>query len=343
MNKETGMRRFVLMICAALLLAPWSVSAATAKKRAKAAPVQEEASLEDLLGRDLAAAVEAAGEAYDAAEALLGRQRKRGRPTALIRGMGEVREDYAKALQRARDARVDADNSLLRDQVVVSLSQSIRACDLIVQGLRDDEEDQVQAGIELAGMAQGDLDSLVEGGSTAAGAGGPSQIGPSLGMNVGMNSQPGGFNMSTDLNVSVPVSKAQDVGLGGSMTVSSSESSSSSSGSLNFGGNVFSRYHFLEAFSGKPNWVPYVGVKTGLTWGTQWQGQGLNFSTTDSLGVEFAGQLGMLIFVDASSAVTLQLETGSTSTTSQSGSSSSSSTTTSSASTGLSLGLRRMF
>jgi hypothetical protein len=334
------MRRIVLMICAALLLALWSVLAATAKKRAKPAPVQEEATLEGLLGRDLAAAVEAAGEAYDAAEALLGRQRKRGRPTALIRGMGEVRADYAKALQRARNARVDEDNSLLRDQVVVSLSQSIRACDLIVQGLRDGDEDQVQAGIELAGMAQGDLDSLVEGGPTAAVAGGPSQIGPSLGLNVGMSSQTGGFNMSSDVSVSVPVSKAQDVGLGGSMTVNSSESASSSSGSLSFGGNIFSRYHFLGAFSGKPNWVPYVGAKTGLRWGTQWQGQGLSFSTTDSLGVEFAGQLGMLIFVDASSAVTLQLETGSTSTTSET---STSTSTSSSATTGLSLGLRRMF
>lgn len=337
------MRWFKLLLCALVLAWPLAASAATKKKSKIKEP--EEISLSELLGKDLAKAVEESFAAYDDAETALQRhsQRKRSSNNAVLRQLAEVRDAYEKALGRAREARVEAEDSLTRDQVVVSISQSIRALDLITKGLRDDDEDQVDAGVELAGLAQADLTSIAEGGGAAgpADSGSGPEIGPSMGFNVGLSAQSNSSNVNMDLNFSVPVSDAADIGLGGSMNFSSTDSGGSPSGNLNLGGNVFGRYHFLQAFAKNPNWVPYVGAKVGYNMGTSYQGTGLNFSTTDTLGAELSGQVGLLVFMDRKSAITLEAEFGSSS--SSSTPLSGPTSTSSSSSTGLTVGLRRMF
>lgn len=345
-TKENGMRLALSLFCALMLGLATPAEALTAKKKSKAKPAaQEEMTLAELLGKDLAAAVEGANQAYDDAEAALSRhgKRKRASNNTVLRELAEARASYAKALQRARDARTDDDNALLRDQVLVSITQSLRAIDLITQGLRDDDDDQVDAGVQLAGLAQADLDSLAEGGGAAGieSAGGAPALGPSIGMNFGMSSQDSSFNMAMDVNLSVPVNEAMDIGLGGSLNGTTSETATTSSGNLTLGGNLFSRYHFLGAFAGKPNLVPYVGAKLGMNMGSQWSGTGLNFNSSDSLGTELSAQLGMLVFIDAKSAITFELESGSSSSSSEDTAGKVSSS--SSSSVGLSLGLRRMF
>lgn len=339
------MRPIVLLCCAAWLIGG-GLSAAPLSRKKTPTPEPAEVSAEDILGKDLAAAVDAAGQAYGAIDAAMTQQskRKRGGANAALRELSSVRADYAKALQQARDAKVGKDDGLLRDQVVVSLTQSLRACDLITQGLRDDDEDEQRTGAKLAALAQGDLDDLAAGNDPAGGAGEPNggspALGPSLGMNIGMTSQSSNFNVNMDLNVSMPVSRAMDVGVGGTTSISTQGDFTDGSGNVGLGGNIFTRYHFLDAFPSRPNWVPYVGAKLGLNWGTQWQGRGINFTSTDSLGTEFAGDLGLLLFMDAKSAITVQTELGSTSTNNDNGTTTSNS---SSSSLALTVGFRRMF
>lgn len=125
-----------------LLLLMLPAAASAARKSEGRLDANEAAGVEERLGADLAAAIRAAGAAYDrAAEALEKAERlRRQNPTALLKTLQDVREDYARALAQARQAKDPGGDTLLRDQVVVSIVQSLRACDLIMQGLRDGKE-----------------------------------------------------------------------------------------------------------------------------------------------------------------------------------------------------------
>jgi hypothetical protein len=219
---------------------------------------------------------------------------------------------------------------------------------MVSQGLQEGDEDQIDAGLKLGGMARSDLEGLDEGGAEAAegggggGGGNEYKIGPAMGGNVSLAGQTGGANMSADLSLSLPISQAMDLGIGGSLTGNSSESggtgaSSSTSSSLGYGFNAFARYHFLELFA-KASWiVPYVGVKVGINSNDNFSSSGYNVSETQSDSTTFGEQFGMLFFVNTKSAITTQLENSSVSSSSNGASSPGTS------SLSFSMGVRQMF
>jgi hypothetical protein len=328
--------KFILSIC---LLALATVAPAAAAKKAAKAPEAESA-----LSKALAQAV---GKALDGLQAMQASAKQKKRPAALLRQAEELKQDLKEQLERLRGAHVDDSEAASKDAAVVAVAAGLRAADLIASGLKDDDDDQLQAGYQLGEMAIGDLESLDEGGEEAALGGGDSggggyEIGPSLGGDFALGSQTNAFNMSTNLSMSLPISQAMDLGAGFSLGLNSSDDGRNSSVATNLGFNAFTRYHFLQAFAQSPWIVPYVGAKLG------WQGNdssslssgggSYSASSSSSSGTSVGLQLGTLFFVNKKTAITAQVESSTSNSSSGAAGSPSSSS-----SLALSMGVRMMF
>ena len=326
-------KRSILIACLVALALP----AFAARKSAKAKKAESALSAE--LAKPVQAALDSLQALDDAA--------KGGRPkraSAAIKRADALKADLKEALNQVRDAKPEKDEAAAKDAAVVAVAAALRAADLVSQGLQEEDGKQVQAGLKLGEMAQGDLRQLEEEGAPAPGGGGGGgaateyKIGPSIGANLALTGQTGGSNMSVDLSFSWPVAAAVDLGVGGSLSGSYSETGAGSySETFGYGFNGFARYHFLELFNRAPWIVPYLGAKMGLNYSDNSGLSGGSFTETESTSTTLGGQLGVLFFVSAKSAITLQLEDDSNS--SASGGKSSPSTN----SWTLSLGARQMF
>jgi hypothetical protein len=332
------LRRIILSLCLLALVAP-VVAAPAKRKAAKAA--EPESALSPALAKPVSAALESLDALDEAAKHGGGK-----RPAAAIRKVDAVKADLKGALSAVREAKADDDESAAKDAAIVAVAAALRSADMVSQGLQEGDDDQVEAGLKLGGMARSDLEGLDEGGAEAAEGGGGGgdeyKIGPSMGGNVSLAGQTGGANMSADLSLSLPISQAMDLGIGGSLTGSSSDNggsgvSSSTSANLGYGFNAFARYHFLELFARAPWIVPFVGLKMGINSSDNFSTSGYNVSETQSNSTTFGEQFGMLFFVNTKSAITTQLENSSVS------SSSNGTSSPGSSSLSFSMGVRQMF
>ena len=327
-------KRSILIICMLALALPALAARKSTSKSKKA---------ESALSAGLAKPVESALDSLQALDdAAKGGKPKRA--STAIKRADALKADLKESLSQLRDAKPEKDEAAAKDAAVVAVAAALRAADLVSQGLQEEDSKQVQAGLKLGEMAQGDLRQLDEEGAPAPGGGGGGggateyKIGPSIGANLALTGQTGGSNMSVDLSFSWPVAAAVDLGVGGSLNGSYSDTGSASYSTVfGYGFNGFARYHFLELFNRAPWIVPYLGLKMGLNYSDNSSLSAGTYSDTESTTTTLGEQVGILFFVSAKSAITLQLENDANSSTSGGKTSPSTSSLT------LSLGARQMF
>ena len=254
---------FKTIQCFAILCVFALASSAPAATRKSVAKEKEaESALSPALAKPVAAALDSLQTLLDPAQ-----KNKAKRPAAAIRRVDGLKADLKATLTQLREATVEKDEAAAKDAAVVAVASALRAADLVSQGLQEQDDDQVQAGLKLAALAQADLQGLDESGDETQGATAASndyKIGPSMGGNLSLSGQGASTNLSADLSISFPLSQALDLGVGASLSGSNSSSGSglqgSSSSSLGYGFNAFTRYHFLEVFAAAPWIVPYIGL-----------------------------------------------------------------------------------
>jgi hypothetical protein len=329
------LRRFVLIFFALSIVAP---ARAAQHKIASKKEKEADSELSSVLAKPVAAALDSLQALNEAV------QRARPKhPAAAIRRVDAVKTDLKEALGQVREAKVDKDEAAAKDAALVAVAAALRAADMASQGLQEGDDDQVQASLKLGALAQADLKRLDDEGdappAVGGGTGAAYKIGPSLGGDVSLVGQGNSSNMSADLSVSFPVSQAMDLGVGGSLSGNSSSSatSSSTSSGLGYGVNGFARYHFLQIFANAPWIVPYVGLKLSLSLNSSFSDSGASVTETDSTTTALGEQLGLLFFMSAKSAITVQLENDVNSSASNGTSSPSTDSLT------LSMGARQMF
>ncbi len=337
----TGENMLLRILLAALLAAPiagWAAprSMSTSSKKKAAAPKKEVDPAEESLGKALAGAINDSLEAMDGFRETAEELESRGISRAKALGLfGEDRDRLAKAIARGREADPADGAEAAKDSFLVVASQGLKGMDIYMEGVKEGEDDKQEKGERLGELAYADLESLLGFDSGAESSSGGPEIGSSVGFNGSAAFGAASTNGSLGLTFSRPLSESVDLGFGTTWGINGQETGPTSySATMNLGGNVFMRKHFLGMIPDKPWVVPFLGIVGSMTLNMDIMADSMSTNTG------YGAQLGVLVFSNRNTAVNFQLQwdtnaSGSSSTTSTSAPSSSSTLT-------MSVGIRYM-